>query len=205
MAKQQRLRSEDARFAILEAAERRLIEGGPDAVRVQKVGRDLGISDAAIHYHFGNRRGLMEALLRHAGRNLKESLEAGASGWDTQSTDSAQAADFAQAAARIGDVYREKGYARLALWLALEGWESEGEGMYRALAERLQTARQGGADFDETRMAVALLNVFLVGEALTGEAFLASVGLPRDEAARARMRDLAVDLISERLGLVGRP
>ena len=44
---------EEARRAILEAAEKHLVEGGPEAVRVQVVARDLGLSDAAIYHHFG--------------------------------------------------------------------------------------------------------------------------------------------------------
>ena len=62
-----RLPREDAQRAILDAAEKRLREGGPEAVRVQHVAADLGVTDAAIHHHFGSRRGLMEALLRFAG------------------------------------------------------------------------------------------------------------------------------------------
>ena len=62
----------DARIAILEVAQTYLIEGGPDAVKVQKIASDLGITDAAIHYHFKNRHNLLEALLKHAGRQLKQ-------------------------------------------------------------------------------------------------------------------------------------
>ena len=64
MAKRTRRPAREARQRILEAAEQKLIEGGPDAVRVQTLGRELGITDAAIHHHFGNRDGLLEALLQ---------------------------------------------------------------------------------------------------------------------------------------------
>ena len=47
---------DEAQHAILEAAEKRLREGGPEAVRVQHVAADLGITDAAIHHHFGSRQ-----------------------------------------------------------------------------------------------------------------------------------------------------
>jgi AcrR family transcriptional regulator len=53
-----------SRLAILQAAEARLIAGGPDAVRVQPLARELGLTDAAVHYHFGSREKLLEALLR---------------------------------------------------------------------------------------------------------------------------------------------
>ena len=43
---------DDARREILDAAESLLARGGPDAVRVQVVAGEVGVSDAAVHYHF---------------------------------------------------------------------------------------------------------------------------------------------------------
>ena len=58
-AKRVRRSPEAARLAILEAAERRLIEGGPETVRVQHIAADLGVTDAAVHHHFGSREALI--------------------------------------------------------------------------------------------------------------------------------------------------
>ena len=65
----------EARQAILRAAEKRLVEGGPEAVRVQLVAADVGVTDAAVHHHFGSREGLLEALLRFSGRRLRDEVE----------------------------------------------------------------------------------------------------------------------------------
>ncbi|HEV2370316.1 MAG TPA: helix-turn-helix domain-containing protein, partial [Acidimicrobiales bacterium] len=78
---------EEARRLILDAAQRRLIAGGPEAVRVQTVAADVGITDAAVHYHFANREGLMEALLAEAGRRLRRDLRSVANDWDVGSLD----------------------------------------------------------------------------------------------------------------------
>src|SRR2546421_2443478 len=78
---------EDARRLILDAAQRRLIDGGPDAVRVQTVAADVGMTDAAVHYHFTNREGLMEALLADAGRRMRRDLRSVADGWDPGTLD----------------------------------------------------------------------------------------------------------------------
>ena len=59
---------EASKAAILAAAERRLIREGPEGVRVQRIAADLGMTDAAVHYHFGSREALVEALLRSEGR-----------------------------------------------------------------------------------------------------------------------------------------
>ena len=43
---------EVSKRTILERAEHYLIAEGLNGVKVQKIARDLGLSDAAIHYHF---------------------------------------------------------------------------------------------------------------------------------------------------------
>ena len=194
MARATRQDADIARREILEAAEKHLAQGGPSAVKVQIVAAELGLTDAAVHYHFGNRRGLMQALLRHAGRNIKRNLAA--------TTDEGAAPDFTKIFDRLDDAYRRKGYARLALWLALEGHQPEGEGMYRPLAENLHSARRGKNSFEDTQLAVALLNIVLIGEALAGEAIMAGVGLPKNERARERLRAMARDMIAGYLDLV---
>ncbi len=167
-----RLPAEQARRLILEAAEKHLISGGPDAVRVQTIARELDMTDAAIHYHFGNRMGLMKALLSHAGRQMKTELKA------VTSTESNQL-DLGAVAQLLDQKYRQKGYAALAMWLSQMGWKSRGQGMFEDLSD--QFAESAGHEHSEAKVRIAALNVFLVGSALFGEAFLRSVGLPPTE------------------------
>jgi AcrR family transcriptional regulator len=194
---------EEARRAILEAAEKRLREGGPEAVRVQHVAADLGITDAAVHHHFGSRDGLLEALLRFAGRRLRDELERILAGW------SGEPGGLERMAALIADTYAARGYSRLALWLALGGWQPAGEGLYEPLAEavhraRLAAARERGAPRPRRQDAqheVALLNLALAAEPLFGASFLRGVGLPDDvEAQDAFRRWLVVRLSAGLLG-----
>jgi AcrR family transcriptional regulator len=108
----------DARQRILETAERLLIAGGPDAVRVQVVARELGVTDAAVHHHFGNREGLLEALARHGARRLKTELADELERWTSGEV------DFEGFATRVLDTMEARGYARLVMWLTLSGWAS---------------------------------------------------------------------------------
>ena len=64
--------AEQTQAEILDAAGRRLAEGGPDALRLQDIARDVGISHPTILHHFGSRDGLMEALERRATSALTE-------------------------------------------------------------------------------------------------------------------------------------
>jgi AcrR family transcriptional regulator len=78
---------EASKRAILEAAERRLIEDGPDGVRVQRIAADLGMTDAALHFHFGNREALVEALMRFSAKRLVEDIGDALETWDADRLD----------------------------------------------------------------------------------------------------------------------
>lgn len=190
-----------AQRAILEAAEKRLREGGPEAVRVQHVAADLGLTDAAIHYHFGSRQGLLEALLRFAGRRLREELAEVLGGWDGEPDGLESVAEL------IADTYAVRGYSRLAMWLALSGWETTGQGLFEPLVDavhrmRLQAARTDGRPRprrQDAQYEVALMNLALAAEPLFGPGFLRSVGLDSDDSGQQRLRRWLVRRLSRLL------
>ena len=71
----------EARAEILDAAEARLREGGPEAMRLQEIAADVGISHPTILHHFQSRDGLVRALgLRITERLVNDLLEALADG-----------------------------------------------------------------------------------------------------------------------------
>ncbi len=193
MAERKRLSPEVARQKILARAEHYLIIGGPDAVRVQVVADDLGITDAAIHYHFKNRKGLMTALLKEAGRKMQREIA------DIASSMTSSADMVANLATKLTDLYQRRKFGRLAIWLAAEGWESEGQGMFDPIVEKLCTEAQNAGREADVRYSLALLNTFLIGEDLVGGAFLASVSLPGGDRKRADFRDWVVGQVSESL------
>src|SRR5450631_4411815 len=60
----QRTVSGDAtRKRILKSAERLFAKSGIDAVSIRDITDAAGVNTAAIHYHFGSKSGLIEALL----------------------------------------------------------------------------------------------------------------------------------------------
>src|ERR1041385_1769980 len=48
----------------LRATRLALLTGGPDAVRVEPLSRELGVTKGSFYWHFGDRGDLLEALLR---------------------------------------------------------------------------------------------------------------------------------------------
>jgi AcrR family transcriptional regulator len=193
MVERKRLSPEVARRKILDRAEHYLIIGGADAVRVQVVANDLGITDAAIHYHFKNRKGLMAALIREAGRKLTAEIA------EIANTISPGRDAVREVADRLTELYLQKKYARLAIWLASEGQENEGSGLFDPLVERFCTGSADAKRKRDVQYSLALLNTFLIGDDLVGEAFLASVSLPGDTVSRENFRDWVVDHISASL------
>jgi AcrR family transcriptional regulator len=175
---------------ILEAAERRFKQGGQAAVRVQVVARDVGLTDAAVHHHFGSRKGLLAALLRHAGRGVREQVERAALDWREGARDLASLTDL------ISDCYDRRGYAQLAMWLRLAGVTGRGSGMLSGLVDALQRdseikAQEMGLtplSRTELQFIVALFHMVQAANPLLGEAMLRSAGLPNDALARDRFR-----------------
>src|ERR1700736_5838388 len=103
----------ETRDAILEAAQRRLLAGGPEAIRLQEIAADAGISHPAILHHFGSREGLVEAMVIRGITNLQaQFLE----GWP-----SAKEPDIEGVFERFFEVASHRGIARMLAWLILSG------------------------------------------------------------------------------------
>jgi AcrR family transcriptional regulator len=193
--------AEDARRTILAAAEARFAAGGPDAVRVQTVAADLNVTDAAVHYHFGSREGLLEAVVKSAGRRMRDDLERVVAGWTSDTL------DITGLVKALRKTLESEGHARSTAWLALRGWTPQGAGMLRPLAETIHQRRcdlaaaAGTAPppFEDSQFIVRLLATAMWGHALTGDAWARSVGLTAGQPARDRfVRDL-VELVNEHL------
>jgi AcrR family transcriptional regulator len=171
---------EASRQAILETAERYLAAEGPNGVKVQRIATDLGMTDAAIHYHFKNREGLLGSLLRFSGRRFVGELE------QVMARQDAQDFGLARAGELLTEFYERRGTARLAMWLVLSGWSPTGEGMFLPLAERLHADRTRRAaasgrpapDLADSQKLIALIAAVTLTQALSGDAHLRAVSLP---------------------------
>ena len=188
--RRRRLPAKEAKARILEAAERQLIEGGPNAVRVQVLARELGVTDAAIHYHFGNRDGLLTALLRAGGRSLRREVNRVLSSWDDSEF------DLEPLIEEILHVLDDRGYARLALRLWMAGHETKGKGFFDDFVDVVRVARAKHAqvegypvpsDEDTVRRA-ALFATTHFAEPIFGDAARRSVSAPTTRRAKVEYR-----------------
>jgi AcrR family transcriptional regulator len=107
---------EEARAAILGAAERLLIEVGPSGIRLQELAADVGVSHPTLLHHFGSRQGLIEAVVARALDSLHADLLAAVKAAPQGPDEVAALLD------RVFDTLVHGGHARAVLWLALEGY-----------------------------------------------------------------------------------
>ena len=193
-APRRRRSAEDAKRAILDAAEARFAARGPAGIRLQEIAADVGVSHPAILHHFGSREDLMRAVIERALGALREEVLA------TLTTSDPAQVDVAMLIERVFEILGAHGQARLMAWLALAGEERRGRrgGMtffVREIAElthreRLARYAEGGRrppPFEDSLFAILLTTLALLGDALLGDAARASSGLD-DPAAGRRFR-----------------
>lgn len=127
----------EARHAILDAAEKRLVESGPAGIRLQEVAEDVGVSHPTVLHHFGSREGLIEAVVVRAMESLGSSL-VNAVQERPERTDEVVAMLEAVSKALV-----QGGHARAFLWLTLSGYTSTVEELHvRAVAEAVHEVRK---------------------------------------------------------------
>ena len=185
--------AEDARTAILDATEQRLIERGPSGIRLQDVAADVGVSHPTILHHFGSRERLVEAVIQRRVQAMNQEV--------ILALISARADDEASTAIalfdKLYDTFAAGGHARVIAYCALEGRaptltpESIRPVTHATHAARV--ARRSPdlppAEFAETQhlvhlVALALFAEAIIGGYLRGDAF----GKP-DEGASKAFRD----------------
>lgn len=193
--KRLRRTAEAARKEILDAAEKRLSELGPDGIRLQQVASDVGISHPAILHHFGSREGLIAAVVRRSIESLETELIAAIS----EATESGEPAAL-QVILQAHRVLVEKGHARVLAWLMLSGHTTEPAGRIRSVAEvvhrrRREIPSERDADFEDTTFRILLVALAMFGEAVAGPQMRASAGISGDAATSRRFLAWLANLI----------
>ena len=190
MRTRQRRSAEAAQLEILDAAERRLQDEGPAALRLQDVARDVGVSHPAILHHFGSREGLVEAMvLRGIGNLQAQFLE----GWP-----SAKEPDIEGVLDRFYEVASRRGIARMLAWLILSGQSNRTMtvGVFKPAAERMHAGRVRRAqkeerrspELEETLFAATHLFILVLGDSLFGPSVRRAVGLSSGAESTRRYR-----------------
>jgi AcrR family transcriptional regulator len=186
-----RLPADAARERILDAAERALAEVGPEGLRLTELATQLGVSHPAILHHFGNRAGLVAAVVTRALGKLDRELSEAIRDGRPVSEDILE---------RIAEFLAERGNARTVAWLVLSGRaEVLAQQPQRApltpplksLIERIHARRvratpEREVEPDDTLFRAQLTIFALLGEAIFGDAIRRATG---DAPGAERSRD----------------
>lgn len=187
-----RLPADVARLRILDAAERRLTQDGPQALRLQELAQDLGISHPAILHHFGSREDLITAVVERA----VSALHAELLGTFANALGTANAVQAEEVLHRIAETLGDRGQARLIAWLILSGREPP----QLASTVRLRRVVQGAHAFRQARsqrsdltlgdtaFIVELTAFALLGDALFGARMRKLEGRTQPERAARDFR-----------------
>lgn len=204
----QRLPKAEARLRILDAAERRLIQLGPQGLRLQELAKDLGISHPAILHHFGSREDLMTAVVERA----VGALHADLLGTFTNALAHAKAVPAEELLQRVAETLADRGQARLIAWLILSGRDppqlASGVRLRRVIqgAHAFRQARSGRGELElaDTAFIVELTAFALLGDALFGERMRRLDGRASSERASRDFRARFGKLLEAQLDAPGK-
>jgi AcrR family transcriptional regulator len=194
--------ADEAHRRILEATEKRLIDGGPEAIRLQDIAADVGVSHPAILHHFRSRERLLAAVAERAAEGLQRELLTILATRRAGDSPANRAERTAEMFARIHELFARRGYARLIAGLVLSGRnvEKQMRGTFHEFTRAMHENRVGRRiedgkpppSWEDTVFSLTLAWVTLFGEALFGPIARAAVGLPEDpEAGRRFLRWMA--------------
>ena len=190
---------DEARAEILAAAAARLLDAGPDALRIQDVAADVGMSHPTLLHHFGSREGLLQATATHLmDRSSRRTLEAMRSLSDDPDLDEV----LDRSLEAFGDPARTRALAWLALTGRLEDTERPPWGPHLAAANAIRARLPGGDSLDardETRSVLLLCFFAIFGMELLGDTVFPDVGLDDVGAARVDLRRFLASLLKARL------
>ena len=110
-----RRQPEEARAAALDSARRLLLDHGPNAITLQAVARDIGMTHTNLLHHFGSAAALQSALMRDMVNGLVAAVIEAVERYRAGTGDIGEFVDLVFAAFDRG------GAARLAAWLSLSG------------------------------------------------------------------------------------
>ena len=196
--------AEVAREEILNAAQRLLSQGGPDAIRLQDIARDVGISHPTILHHFGSREGLIEALDARAIHALTADVAR-----ILQSDEEPQTGELVE---RVAETMDQQGLARLiALWAMrepdgpsrLDGTDpaalvADVSELIRTRLDEIEGVQADRLEAISFRVRLAVFAMF--GQALIGDVLSPVTGEER-RAERHRFRqwfsELLLDSVAE--------
>ncbi|MEZ4393616.1 MAG: helix-turn-helix domain-containing protein [Polyangiales bacterium] len=193
--------AQEAREAILDAAERQLVASGPDGIRLQDVARDVGVSHPTVLHHFGSREALVEAVATRALDSLHDDVLAALRRAPEGEDQVAALLDG------VSQALHARGQGRALMWLALAAPAGHRDDLrLREQAEALHAMREArspsGATLEDSQFVVILAASALLTQSVLGPHMLRGAGVSGAQGA-ARFRAWLARLLLAHVGREG--
>lgn len=175
---------EAARDNILTAAERLLVQQGPQALKLVDVAAEAGVANASVLHHFGSIDGVQTALMERMIADLVARILAISEASGEPSPTGAQA---------LFDAFEAPGVARLAAWLEMTGEATRMtmvRGAVQTVVEKL--AQRTNMTPAQAQDLVVVSVVVAMGVGLFGRSLSSLMGKPS-----AHTRELAMDMLRD--------
>lgn len=189
---------EEAQRLILDAAEAQIRRHGPAGLRLQEVAAHAGVSHPTVLHHFGNREGLVSAVvvstMERVVSRVVETIEASKH----------ERLGPGQLLERIHGVLAEGGQGRALAWLVLSGhhFDELFAVQLRRIVDALHALRphKAGVEpaYEDTLFVVLLGALATFGDAVAGKPIFRGLGL--DAAAAQTFRGWLATLVRRHLG-----
>lgn len=185
----QRRTADEARAAILDAAERSLVDLGPAAIRLQEVAKQVGVSHPTVLHHFGSREALVNAVVDRALAALQADVIAAIERAPDGENDIASLLD------RVAAALATNGHGRALAWCALSGMApAPDKRRLRQVAELVHPMRlhrhghRHSPPFDDTLFTLLLAMFALFAQSVAGPMMLSAAGLAEGPETEERFR-----------------
>lgn len=180
-AKRVRRTPEEARTLALASARRLLLAEGPDAITLQAVASDLGMSHTNLIHHFGSAAGLQSELMRQMTSELTAAIESAVM---RLRAGKAELRDFVDI---VFDAFDRGGAGRLLAWLVLSGEANRLASVGEVVRDYIDSVERGadpGVDVQRVHERVTSATLFVTiaafGDAIIGSHMRSIVGRERD-------------------------
>ena len=195
-ARRVRRTPEEARTLALASARRLLLADGPDAITLQSVATDLGMSHTNLIHHFGSAAGLQSELMRQMMSELTAAIESAVMRLR------AGKGEFRDFVDIVFDAFDRGGAGRLAAWIVLSGEATRLAPVGEVVRDYIDSVERGadpGAQDVHERVTSATLFVTMaaLGDAIIGNHLRRMVGRERDAVRKIIGRLLPVVLERE--------
>jgi AcrR family transcriptional regulator len=179
----------DLREALIQAALREVELGGPEAISIKALAKQLGVSQPAPYRHFADREALLAAVTAEAFRQLSAILREAMAKASRQS----KLSRLAQATLDFG--LRRNGIYRLMFASRTVSCAAQGSELHEATRETfalvIEALEAPAVGYLRERQALK------IWAALHGVVMLAEQGLFTGEAAHATREELVEDFVNE--------